>query len=69
MKNIVHVTLAALLILCAVIPGKAEKYHFEDQGKGQRAQTAAGCTPSSALATVSAVVPILLRSLHLQYHW
>jgi hypothetical protein len=48
MKNIVHVTLAALLILCAVIPGKAEKYHFEDQGKGQRAQTAAGCTPSSA---------------------
>ena len=48
MKNIVHVTLAALLIFCAVIPGKAEKYHFEDQGKGQRAQTAAGCTPSSS---------------------
>ena len=48
MKNIVHVTLAALLILGAVIPGKAEKYHFDDQGKGQRAQTAAGCAPSSA---------------------
>ena len=48
MKNIVHVTLAALLIFSAVIPGKAEKYHFEDQGKGQRAQTAAGCTPSSS---------------------
>jgi len=48
MKNIVHVTLAALLILGAVIPGKAEKYHFDDKGKGQRAQTAAGCTPSSS---------------------
>ena len=48
MKNIVHVTLAALLIFSAVIPGKAEKYHFDDQGKGQRAQTAAGCTPSSS---------------------
>ena len=48
MKNIVHVTLAALLVLGAVIPGKAEKYHFDDKGKGQRAQTAAGCTPSSA---------------------
>ncbi len=48
MKNIVHVTLAALLIMGAVIPGKAEKYHFDDKGKGQRAQTAAGCTPSSS---------------------
>ena len=48
MKNIVHVTLAALLIFCAVIPGKAEKCHFDDKGKGQRAQTAAGCTPSSS---------------------
>ena len=48
MKNIVHVALAALLVFCAVIPGKAEKCHFDDKGKGQRAQTAAGCTPSSS---------------------
>ena len=40
---------AALLITSAVIPGKAEMYKFgPDEGKGQRAVTAAGCTPSSA---------------------
>ena len=39
----------ALLIVGAVIPGKAEKYKYEQTGnKGQRAQTAAGCTPSSS---------------------
>ena len=54
MKNIVHVTLAALLVMGAVIPGKAEKYHFEDNGKGQRAQTAAGCTPSSSFEWLDA---------------
>ena len=41
--------LTALLITSAVIPGKAEKYKYEQSAsKGQRAQTAAGCTPSSA---------------------
>ena len=40
---------AALLITSAVIPGKAEMYKFgPDDNKGQRAVTAAGCTPSSA---------------------
>ena len=40
---------AALLIVSAVIPGKAEMYKYEQSGgKGQRAQTAAGCTPSSS---------------------
>ena len=41
--------LATLLIAGAVTPGKAEMYKYEQNGsKGQRAQTAAGCTPSSA---------------------
>ena len=40
---------AALFIVGAVIPGKAEMYKFEQSGnKGQRAVTAAGCTPSSS---------------------
>ena len=40
---------AALFIVGAVIPGKAEKYLYEQSGnKGQRAVTAAGCTPSSS---------------------
>ena len=48
MKNIVHVIFTALLVMCAVIPGKAEVYHYEDtSGKNLRAQTA-GCTPSSS---------------------
>ena len=37
-----------LLVVSAVIPGKAEVYKYENVGKGQRAQTAAGCSPSSA---------------------
>ena len=49
MKNIFRNLFAALLIVGAVIPGKAEKYKYEQEGsKGQRAQTAAGCTPSSS---------------------
>ena len=49
MKNIFRFLLATLLIAGAVTPGKAEMYKFEQNGsKGQRAQTAAGCTPSSA---------------------
>jgi hypothetical protein len=49
MKNIFRTLFAALLITSAVIPGKAEMYKYEQTGsKGQRAQTAAGCTPSSS---------------------
>ncbi len=49
MKNIFRFLLATLLIAGAVTPGKAEMYKYEQNGsKGQRAQTAAGCTPSSA---------------------
>jgi len=49
MKNIFRILLATLLIAGAVTPGKADRYKYEQTGsKGQRAQTAAGCTPSSA---------------------
>ena len=49
MKNIFRFLFAALLIMGAVIPGKAEMYKYGQGGnKGQRAQTAAGCTPSSS---------------------
>ena len=48
MKNIFRLLFAALLIASAVIPGKAEVYKYEDTSKSQRAQTAAGCAPSSA---------------------
>ena len=48
MKNIFRFLLAALLIASAVTPGKAEMYKYGKTGNGQRAQTAAGCTPSSA---------------------
>ncbi len=49
MKNIFRFLIAALLITGAVIPGKAEMYKYEQGGsKGQRATTAAGCTPSSS---------------------
>ena len=49
MKNIFRFLLAALLIAGAVTPGKAEMYKYEQTGsKNQRAQTAAGCTPSSS---------------------
>jgi hypothetical protein len=49
MKNIFRILFAALLIVGAVIPGKAEMNKDEQTGnKGQRAQTAAGCTPSSS---------------------
>ena len=48
MKNIFRFLIAALLITSAVIPGKAEMYKYEQGGKGQRATTAAGCTPSSS---------------------
>ena len=49
MKNIFRFLLAALLIAGAVTPGKADRYKYEQTGnRGQRAQTAAGCTPSSA---------------------
>ena len=48
MKNIFRFLLAALLIASAVTPGKAEMYKYGQTGQGQRAQTAAGCTPSSA---------------------
>ena len=46
MKNIFRILLSALLIVGAVIPGKADRYKYEQTGT-QRAQTAAGCTPSS----------------------
>ena len=49
MKNIFRILFAALLIVSAVIPGKAEMYKYEQTGnKNQRATTAAGCTPSSS---------------------
>ena len=48
MKNIFRFLLAALIMVGAVIPGKAEMYKYEQANKGQRAQTAAGCTPSSS---------------------
>ena len=48
MKNIFRILLAALIMVGAVIPGKAEMYKYEQTDKGQRAQTAAGCTPSSS---------------------
>ena len=48
MKNIVRLLFSAMLIVAAVIPGKAEVYRYEDAAKGQRAQTAAGCSPSAA---------------------
>jgi len=49
MKNIFRILFAALFITSAVIPGKAEMYKYEQTGsKGQRAVTAAGCTPSSS---------------------
>ena len=49
MKNIFRFLLAALLIAGAVTPGKADRYKYEQTGSnGHRAQTAAGCTPSSA---------------------
>ena len=48
MKNIVRLFLSAMLIVAAVIPGKAEMTRRDNTGKGQRAQTAAGCSPSSA---------------------
>ena len=49
MKNIVRLLFAALLIVGAVIQGKADVYKYEhSNGHGQRATTAAGCSPSSA---------------------
>lgn len=48
MKNIFRLMFTALLIASAVIPGKADVYKYENLGKGQRAQTAAGCSPSSS---------------------
>ena len=49
MKNIFRFLLTALLVVSAVIPGKADVYKYEQTGsKGQRAQTAAGCSPSSS---------------------
>ena len=49
MKNIFRILFVALLITSAVIPGKAEMYKYgQTDNKGQRAQTAAGCTPSSS---------------------
>ena len=49
MKNIFRTLFAALLIVSAVIPGKAEMLKTVQPGsRGQRAQTAAGCTPSSS---------------------
>ena len=49
MKNIFRILFAALFITSAVIPGKAEMYKYgQTDNKGQRAQTAAGCTPSSS---------------------
>ena len=48
MKNIFRFLLAVLLIASTVTPGKAEMYKYGKTGSGQRAQTAAGCTPSSS---------------------
>ena len=48
MKNIFRFMFTALLIVAAVIPGKAEVYRYENVTKGQRAQTAAGCAPSTS---------------------
>ena len=49
MKNIFRIMFAALLIFSAVIQGKAERCIADQSGsKGQRAVTAAGCTPSSS---------------------
>ena len=49
MKNIFRFMLAALLIVAAVIPGKADMNRSVRPGnKGQRAQAAAGCAPSSS---------------------
>ena len=49
MKNIFRFLLAALLIAGAMTPGKAEMCKSEQTGnRSQRAQTAAGCTPSSS---------------------
>ena len=48
MKNIFRFLLAVLLIASTVTPGKAEMYKYGKAGSGQRAQTAAGCTPSSS---------------------
>ena len=49
MKNIFRLLFAVLFTISAAIPGKAEMYKYEqDGGRGQRAQTAAGCAPSSA---------------------
>ena len=49
MKNIFRLLFAALFIVSAVIPGKAEMFKYDNKGnKGQRAQTAAGCAPSSS---------------------
>ena len=49
MKNIFRFLLAALLIVSAVIPGKAEVCKYDQpNNRGNRAQTAAGCSPSSS---------------------
>ena len=49
MKNIFRFLLAALLIVSAVIPGKAEACKYVQNGNhGHRALTAAGCSPSSS---------------------
>ncbi len=47
MKNIFRILFVALLITSAVIPGKAEMYKGQSNN-GQRAVTAAGCTPSAS---------------------
>ena len=49
MKNIFRILFAALLVFSAVIQGKADMVRDVQSGsKGQRAVTAAGCTPSSS---------------------
>ena len=49
MKNIFRLLFAVLFTVSAAIPRKAEMYKYgQDGSKGQRAQTAAGCTPSSS---------------------
>ncbi len=48
MKNIFRIMFAALLVVSAVIPGKAEVFKFEDGGNRSLRQTTAGCSPSSA---------------------
>ena len=49
MKNIFRILFAALFVFGAVIQGKAEMVKNVQPGsKGQRAVTAAGCTPSSS---------------------